>query len=88
MNTHKFSEVANAIVAFDNARNAWLLAFDQDASWDTLNKLDLVEHVAIQNVKEAFAKATQDINSRDNAMLVHPRDAWLRRLCNIKETGE
>lgn len=63
------------------------------AAWDTLQeelehattqeRLDVylkLEEAQLAKVREAFALDTADINSRENAMLVHPRDPWLRRV--------
>lgn len=33
----------------------------------------------IDLVREAFAIDTHDINSKENAYLIHPDDSWLRR---------
>jgi hypothetical protein len=46
---------------------------ESDAAYALVEAADLA-------VREAFALDTSDRNSRQNAMLVGPRDPWLRRM--------
>jgi len=53
-----------------------------NAGYRANGKMTLEEvEAALRKVREAFAEDTKDINSRDNAMLVHPDgDGWLRKM--------
>jgi len=78
----------------DRTRKA-LLAYDE-GSKERLDRLaeDLdevryyaEENAAIQDVREAFAADTAEVNSRENAMHVHPASwagwrPWLDRVCS------
>lgn len=55
---------------------AWLDALTNAAVWACVRR----DKTAEDRVRQAFAKDTSDVNSRDRAFLVHPDDPWLRRI--------
>jgi len=71
-----------AVVSYDRVYEAYqILMFgntyvtnaESDAAYALVEAAELA-------VREAFALDTADRNSRQNAMLVGPRDPWLRRM--------
>ena len=53
--------------------NTYVTNAESDAAYALVEAAELA-------VREAFALDTADRNSRQNAMLVGPRDPWLRRM--------
>ncbi len=69
---------AEAVRHYDKKRHELLSLMDTGRLTEQLEEME----AALLAVKEAFAADTADVNSKENAMLVHPdnNNGWLRRM--------
>lgn len=81
----RFARTRAALVTYDKLFQAREI-LDGVLTDEQSTRLDSETEAADKAVREAFAEDTADCNQKSNAMLVSPRDPWLRRL--VKEDEE
>jgi len=82
-----FSRTQEALRVYDAGKTDREARFASASTTAELEAALSAETAAARVVSEAFAEDTRHINSRENAMLVHPDDPWLRALMLSDPTG-
>jgi len=76
----KFARSREALKVYDQEKPIILELFAKADTQQLLTLALAADATSVAKVREAFADDTKDINRRDQALLVHPDDPWLRRL--------
>jgi len=75
-----FSRTREALQVYDAAKPSIKALWELAMTNEEVEFAQKAEKEEADKVREAFFLDTQEVNSRDHAMLVSPNDPWLRNL--------